>query len=274
MRTLLLWIVWSLVGVASERIITLSPALNEIIFALGEGERIVANTTHSTFPNASKHLPKVGGFFSPSLERILSLNPTLVVMQPNNHKLAQKLTKLRIPTQILPIHRLNDIRHAITTLGVLLNQETKAKSIVEAINDALLATQGITQDKKILLVIGHNTALVKNIFVVGSDLYLHDILTASGNHNALRSSRKGQPILNQESLIATNPDIVILLAHAMQHKGLTKEDLITPWLSLPINASRRGDIYIIDKQYAGIPSDRLIYFLRDFKAILEQTAHP
>jgi iron complex transport system substrate-binding protein len=71
-----------------------------------------------------------------------------------------------------------------------------------------------------------------------------------------------------ENIIACNPDIVILLAHSMHEKGLSRDELINPWLSLPINAGRTKSIYIIDKLYAGIPSDRLVYFLRDFQGIL------
>ncbi|HHS93012.1 MAG TPA: ABC transporter substrate-binding protein [Campylobacterales bacterium] len=131
------------------------------------------------------------------------------------------------------------------------------------------ALKGIVKDKKILIVIGHNTSLVKQIFVVGQNLYLNEIIEASGNENALQSTRKGQPILNQENLIATDPDIVILLAHSMKEKGLTPEDLINPWKKLPIKVAKTEQIYIINKEYAGIPSDRLVLFLQDFRGILE-----
>jgi iron complex transport system substrate-binding protein len=258
----------SILSFATERLITLSPALNEIVYALGAGENIVGNTQYSTYPNISKKVAKVGGYFSPNLEKILLLNPSLVLMQPNNAKLAKHLNQLNIPTKILAINRLEDISNTILDLGHLLDKEHKAKEIVKKINLKLKAIKNIVSNKKILIVIGHNTSLVKQIFVVGQNLYLNDIITASGNTNALQSKRKGQPILNQENIIATNPDIVILLAHSMHKRKLTKDDLISPWLKLPINARKNKNIYIIDKEYSGIPSDRLLLFLEDFKKIL------
>ena len=54
----------------------------------------------------------------------------------------------------------------------------------------------------------------------------------------------------------------------MREKGLSRDDLIAPWLKLPINASKTKSVYIINKLYAGIPSDRLVYFLEDFRGIL------
>jgi iron complex transport system substrate-binding protein len=49
---------------------------------------------------------------------------------------------------------------------------------------------------------------------------------------------------------------------------LSRDDLIDPWLALPVNAAKNHHIYIIDKAYSGIPSDRLVLFLDDLKAIL------
>jgi iron complex transport system substrate-binding protein len=261
-------LLFSVFSFAQERIVTLSPAINEIVYALGSGSDVVGNTQYCMYPKASQSVAKVGGYFSPNLEKILSLKPSIVIMQQNNKKLALRLDKLGIKTKIIQIDRLPHIKSAILELGTLLHKENKAQTIVSSIDQALADIKGIVKDKKILIVIGHNTALVKQIFVVGQNLYLDDIINASGNTNALQSKRKGQPILNQENIIATNPDIVILLAHSMHQRGLSPSDLIDPWKELPINAGKSGDIYIIDKEYSGIPSDRLVLFLRDFKEIL------
>lgn len=267
----IIWIVLLSISLnAAERIIALSPAINEIIFALGAGEQVVGNTTYSTYPEAAQKVAKVGGYFEPNLEKILLLNPTLVIMQDNNLKLGKQLNQLSIQTKVVDIDTIPHIRDSILVLGKLLHQETKAEAIVNDIDTHLEALKNIVSDKKILIVIGHNTALVKQIFVAGQNLYFNDIIEASGNHNAPQSTRTGQPILNQENIISTDPDIVILLAHAMKEKGLTTYDLIEPWKDLPIKVADTEQIYIIDKEYAGIPSDRLVLFLEDFQKILEQ----
>lgn len=253
---------------AKERIIVLSPSINEIVYALGAGDEIVGNTEYCTFPKASLTVTKLGGFFNPNLEKILSLQPTIVIMQQNNLKLSLQLNKLDIQTKVVKIDRLHNIKNSILTIGKLIDKNHEAQNIVNDIDDHLDALKGIVSHKKILIVIGHNTSLVKQIFVVGQNLYFDDIINASGNKNALQSKRKGQPILNQENIIATNPDIVILLAPFIKKKGLNPQDLIAPWKALPISAGKEGQIYIIDGEYAGVPSDRLILFLKDFKDIL------
>ena len=258
---------------ANERIVTLSPAINEIVFALGAGDEVVGNTLYSTYPKASRSLPKVGGYFSPDLEKIVALRPTLVLMQPNNRALAKQLQRLGIGTMTVRIDRLPHIEQAITLLGKRLGHTKEAAKITHAIADALAKTKGIVKGKKILIVFGYNRVIKGNIFVAGQNLYFDDIINASGNTNALHSTRKGQPVLGRENIIALNPDIVIVLAHDLDKKHLTKEDVIAPWRTLPVTAAQRGDIYLIDKGYSGIPSNRLVYFLEDFREILHAVAH-
>lgn len=252
-----------------ERIIALSPSINEIIYALDSGNKIVGNTVYSSYPENAKNKPKVGGYFSPSLEKILSLKPDIVIMQQSSVKLSYKLNKLGIKTKVLSLKTLSDIKQSIRSIGDIVEQKEKAQKILNDLNHALDNTKGIVKNKKILFVIGHNLHLEKRIFVAGQNLYFNDIIKYSGNKNAFFSTRNGQPVLNLENIIATNPDIVVLLAPFTHDKGLSKKQLIEPWLNLPINAVKTGSIYVLDKHYAGIASQRLIYFLKDFKVFLE-----
>jgi iron complex transport system substrate-binding protein len=252
-----------------ERVIALSPSINEIIYALGDGDKIVGNTTFCTFPKEAQSKPKVGGYFSPSLEKILSLKPDIVIMQKSSIKLAKKLELLGIKTKVVQLTSLEDIKETIEQIGEILQKQIKAKEILSTLENKLSQTQNIVKNKKILFVIGHNLKLDKRIFVAGQNLYFDDIINFSGNVNAFQSKRAGQPILNMENIIATNADIVILLAPFRKQKELTKEQLMAPWLDLPINAAKNKTIYVLDKEYAGISSHRLIYFLEDFKGFLQ-----
>jgi len=268
MKKILLIVLMTLTLNANERIIALSPAINEILFALGAGEDLVGNTHYALYPKASEKLPKVGGYFSPSLEKILALKPTLVIMQENNHKLSLKLQRLGIKSKIIKIDKLGNIKKAINEIGSIVHKSKKAKIIVAKIDENLKSLHNIISNKKILIVFGRNPKLDKNIFVAGQNLYYDEIINESNNSNALHSNRKGQPILNMENIIACNPDIVLLLAR-FSDDGLSNQALIKPWLELPISAAKTQAVYLNSNIYAGIPSDRVSLFLEDFKVMLE-----
>lgn len=262
------WIhLWS-----AERIVALSPAVNEILFALGGGDQVIANTEYCTYPEEARSKPKVGGYFSPSVEKIVSLKPTMVIMQENNIHLADPFRRLGIAVEVVKIDTYSSIRRSIQRLGEIVGNKTEGKRIVDGLDRKLRALKGIVKDQKILMVFGHNTDLSRPLYVSGQNLYFDDLIRASGNRNALQSTRKGQPVVNLEQIIGMNPDIIILLAPNTKALGLTKTSLIRPWQNLPINAVRQGRIYVAEAEYSNNPSHRLGLFLDDFKGFLLHAA--
>jgi iron complex transport system substrate-binding protein len=257
---------------AYDRIVALSPAINEILFALGEGEKIVGNTDYCRYPIESNAITKVGGYFSPSLEKIVVLKPDIVILQENNLATADKLQKLGIQTMVVKIDTIDSIKKAINNLGALLGKKEKSALIVKKIDHSLAGLKGIVKNKKILIPIGYHIDFSKEIHVAGQNLYFDDIIEASGNTNAMQRSQKGQPVLNLEKILKLNPDIVIILAPLMREKKFTKEALIAPWLKLPIKAAATKSVFVEEGAYAGVPSDRITYFIDDFRGFLVETA--
>ena len=64
---------------AAQRIVSLVPALTEMLFAIGAGPQVVGVSSYDEFPPEVKSLPKVGALLDPDIERILALRPDLVV---------------------------------------------------------------------------------------------------------------------------------------------------------------------------------------------------
>ena len=207
---------------AEERIITLSPSINEIVFALGMGEKIVANTKYCDFPEESKSIKKVGGYASISLEKILQSNPSIVISQTYDQKLLNNLKNLNIKTLVFKTNTLDDIKNTILSLGSLFKKENKAEEIVSRINKSLLELKTITKNKKILIVISPTRSLSNQIYVTGNNVYFEDIIKASNNKNAYFSTSSIQPVLNTEKVINLNPDIIVLLAPYLGNKVKSK----------------------------------------------------
>lgn len=251
-----------------NRIITLSPSINEIVFALGEGKNIVANTQYSDYPEESKAIPKVGGYATISLEKIIAFNPTVVIAQNYDEKLLRNLKALGINTLVFKTDTISSIKKTITTLGKYFKRDEKAKQLVRTIDESLSSLENIVKNKKILTVIGPRKNLNNQIYIAGNNLYFEDVLKASNNKNAYFSESTNQPVVNSEKIINMNPDIIVLLSPFLDGKMEEQKKLKTLWQTLPVNASINKDIYIIDKTYSGIPSHRVIYFIRDFKKIL------
>lgn len=254
---------------ASERVVTLSPSVNEIVFALGKGKNIVANTMFCNYPEESKSIPKVGGYSTISLEKILASKPSVVIAQNYDKKLISNLEALKIKTFVFKTDTLSQIKGTIKTLGTYFKKEDVAKDLTSKIDNRLDSLKNIVKNKKILIVISPRKTLTNQIYVAGNSLYFEDIIKASQNKNAYFSKSKAQPVVNTEKIINMNPDIIILLAPYLNGNEEARKAIKNAWKSLPINASKNDDIYFVDKEYAGIPSHRVIYFIDDFKKILQ-----
>jgi len=269
MKKIVSFLLLGLTLFAQERIVTLAPSINEIVYALDMGNSVVANTKHCSYPEETKSVMKIGGYASISIEKILSTKPTVVIGQNYDEKLNGNLKKLGIETKIYKTTSLDDIKNTILDLGSYFKKDKIASKIVNDINDSLTNLSGIVENKKILVVISPKKDLHRQIYVSGNYLYFEDIIKASGNENAYFSKSSMQPVVNIEKIIKMNPDIIVLLAPFYDGKVKELEKLVDSWKDLPINASRNNNIYAVDKLYAGIPSDRVIYFIKDFKKILQ-----
>lgn len=255
---------------ANERIITLAPSINEIVFALDLEDKIVANTEFCDYPQSSQKKEKIGNFASISLEKIIKLKPTVVIGQNYNKRLITKLNNLGIKTLDYKTNSIEDIKNTIADLGKYFYKEKKATKLIKKIDDELNSLKNIVQDKKVLIVIGASKRLNSQIYITGNHLYFEDIIKTSKNKNAFYSKNISQPIINLEKVISLNPDIIILLAPSYENDEKTLNEIKNLWYKLPIKASKLKNIYAINKQYASIPSHRIVYFIKDFNDILQK----
>jgi ABC-type hemin transport system substrate-binding protein len=98
----------------ARRIVSLSPASTELLFALGAGDRVVGRTTWCDYPPEARRVPSVGDGLNPNLEAILALRPDLVVLyrSPLNQTAARRLGALGIAAPVLAQDRLEDLAQA------------------------------------------------------------------------------------------------------------------------------------------------------------------
>jgi iron complex transport system substrate-binding protein len=258
---------------ASPRVIALSPSINEIIFALGKGDTIVANTQFSNYPQEAQNIPKVGGYFSVDLEKVVAMKPDMVMLQGYDMNVVKNLEKLHINHMLLKTNSMEEIKQTIQKIADFYDEKEESKKILHTIDESLKSIENIVHNQKILIVISATTNFSKPIYVVGHGIYLEDIILHSNNKNAYNVPTLAQPTVNLETIIKLNPDIVILLAPYLNTSNITAEALIQKWKTIPISASKKENIFVIDKEYAGIPSQRVHYFIDDFKKALENASN-
>lgn len=105
----------------ANRIVSLAPHITESLFAAGAGNKIIGAVSYSNYPEAAKKIPRVGGYPSADLEKVISLKPDLVIAWPsgNNLKQVEKLEAFGIKVFLSEPRYPMDIAKTIQRFGVL-----------------------------------------------------------------------------------------------------------------------------------------------------------
>ena len=119
-----------------QRIVSHVPAITEILFALGLGDKVVGVSDYDDFPPEAKEKTSVGNYFNPSLERIMSLNPDLVLTDGNISNITQ-LDNLHLTYILLNPENYEGVIKDIELLGKINGVEQSAQKLIDSMNSQL-----------------------------------------------------------------------------------------------------------------------------------------
>lgn len=254
---------------AQERIIALAPSISEIVFALGRGDELVGVSEYASYPEAVKKITKIGGYSNPSLEKIFSLDPTLVIGQTHYDKTLRQLNQLGIKTLTLEMTTLQNIQDSITAIAQALNEDPSA--LIQPIQTAMeKAKQATRKQQRVLIVYGLSLDINRGLYIAGHDIFYEDIIHLCGAQNAFEQEQMSQPVLHYEGLIETNPDKVILLHHTATDGEVDYEKAKELWYNIPINAAKNKEIHIMNAHHLSIPSHRVAQSITDICEVISQ----
>ncbi|MEA2072258.1 MAG: helical backbone metal receptor [Campylobacterota bacterium] len=242
---------------ATQRLISLSPSITEILFGLEKGEQMVATSSYSLFPPEAQKLPIIGGYQNPNIEKILSYRPTLVIGQSFNKNTLEKLKKFHIKTLSLNLKTIPNIQKSILILGEILNAKSQAIKLTTNITNAITDAKKSKKPHSVMIVYGLKEDLRSRTYIAGHNIFYEEIISACGNSNAYIENSTSQPVLGYENIIALNPDQIIILHSHATEPDINVTRALASWHSLPTNASRNKKISVVDENYLHIPSHRI-----------------
>jgi len=185
------------------RVVTLSPNLTEILFAIGAGGTIAGTDDFSNFPAAAKRIPKVGGM-QPNVEKIVALKPDLVIAstEGNHPNLAPALAAVDIPLFVVRTDHLAEVSTSMERLGAMLHA-SHANDAARALRDALEAQRRKRANAPRVLF----AVWTDPLYVAGRDTFTDEIFALTGAQNAVQVA--GWPQYSLESLVAHPPDLIL-----------------------------------------------------------------
>jgi len=193
-----------------QRIVSLAPSNTEILFALGLDDKVVGVTEYCNYPQAAKTKPKVGGFSTVDIEKVVSLEPDLVLAtQIHGKTVIPALEKLGLTVVALTPSSLHEVLDSITLVGKITGQSREASKLtnnlrmrIEAVADK---TRNLTPNQKprVFYITWHDP-----LMTAGIETLTDDIISKAGGQN-IASDISGNKTISLETAIYRDPQVIV-----------------------------------------------------------------
>jgi len=218
-----------------RRIISLSPAVTETLFALGVGERVVGVTRYCDQPPAALRLPKIGGYLDPNAEAVMRLRPDLVVAAPSpgNRRPVVALQRLGLEVLVVSDRTLDDLLASLGVLGARLGRVEQATAMAAELAAGLarIRERGLRRrPMRAMLVYGHHP-----LVVAGPGSYGGELLALLGLDNVAQGARP-YPIFSMERVLVSQPEVIF---DAAMDAGVDPLGYWAAWPEVPAVRHRR-----------------------------------
>ena len=193
----------------AQRIISLAPSLTELLYAAGAGNKLVGVVEYSDYPIAAKALPIIGRYDMLDMEKILQLQPDLVVAWQSGNPRASvnRLRELGLTVYIAEPKRLDSIPSHIRRLATLAGTEELAAKVIEDF-DTQLATLSENYRTKTPVRTFYQV-WDKPLISAGGNELINDIIELCGGVNVFFDIELVAPKVSLEAVLTRNPEAIV-----------------------------------------------------------------
>ena len=236
----------------AKRIIALSPHSVEMLYAIGAGDKIIATTEYADFPEAAKNIPRIGGYYGIQIEKVLSLNPDLIVVWSDGNKSEdiEHLKKLGFTLFDSNPKTLESVADNLEKLGKLTGHQKQAKVEAENYRRTLQNLKQQNQHKAKISVFYQLWS--QPLMTVSGNSWIQKIITVCQGDNVFANASSDYPQLSLENVLVKNPQAIL---ESKQNSVKNPID----WNQWPeITAVKYQHIYTLDADLMHRPSPRAL----------------
>lgn len=249
-----------------QRIVSLAPNLTEIVYAVGAGDKMVGVTTYCDYPAAARNVEKVGDTLKPNLERIIALQPDIVLVSTASQleSFTKQLEAQNIAVYVTQPRTLDDVLRSITDIADLLGQRGSGENLANELLARIEAVAEATQDRKPVSVFVQISA--EPLYTAGRDSWLTDMIRRAGGQSVAANVPGEWPNYSKESALAAKPEAIILATGDAM--GAANGEPASVFQKSPAVINKR--VYRINGDFLSRPGPRLVNGLEK----IAQALHP
>lgn len=249
-----------------EKIISLAPSHTEILFNLGLDAKIAGVTTYCDYPEEAKTKEIVGDYTAINLEKIIEINPDLVLIYgPGDEESNNRLKEAGITILGFMPESIDQVIDTIKKIGEITEKAEEAKEVTDKMIEKRDSIVEKVKDKdkvKVFYEIWHDP-----LMAAGPGSFMDELMTIAGGDNIAKDAEGQYPQFDIEQLIERNPEVYLT---SKDSEEKTVESIKARPGYEDITAIKEGNIYILDPNIVSRPGPRIVEALE----LVAKAIHP
>jgi len=238
----------------ANRIAALSPGATELIWAAGAGAKVVAVVSFSDYPEAATTVPSVGSHTRMDLERLLELQPDLVIgwVTGNPPEQLEAVRDLGVPVFSIEPRTFEAVSHTIERLAILAGTEEEGFTEAERFREGIARLESQYRNAEPVPVFYQ--VWDEPLMTVNDDHLIGKVISLCGGVNVFGDLDRLVPRISPEAVIGANPEAILA-------GGMGEENLhwLTRWEAFPgIKATAKDNLYFIPPSLVQRPTPRML----------------
>ncbi|HAP43657.1 MAG: hypothetical protein A2087_14445 [Spirochaetes bacterium GWD1_61_31] len=242
------------------RVVSLNPAMTEIIYAAGAGSRLVGNTTWCNYPAEAAAVSKIGGYSaqSISIEQIVALRPDLVLGEAGSvTELADAMENAGLRFAAVNLRNFEDIYQAISLVGRIAGDQTVAANLVASLRqrvaNVVARVAGLSRQQRPVV---YYEVWHEPLMTAGPNTFISQIITTAGGINCFADVDTDWPTISFEAIVMRNPTVIMASDTHGVNVSNDRLALRPGWSAL--TAVRTNNVALIDGDIISRPGPRFV----------------
>jgi len=255
-----------------EKIVSLAPSNTEIVYALELQDKLIGVTMYCDCPEAAQQKPKIGGFSDVDIEKVVAMEPDLV-LAANMHKdeITPGLERLGITVLTIDPKTIDDVLLAIDLVGIATGNREAAASVTAEMNNRIEAVTSKTaelsdaQRMKVLYIVWHEP-----LMTVTSRTRIHEMITKAGGINIAADLGGDYPTISLSVVLMADPQVIIAGSGHGSGQDVPFHFALTESRLAEVEARLQNRIYEVDADLTSRAGPRIVQGLEK----LAEFIHP
>jgi vitamin B12 transport system substrate-binding protein len=249
-----------------QRIVALAPHIVEMLFDIGAGKEIVGAVSYSDYPKAALDIPRVGSYHGMQIEKILALNPDLIIVwkSGNSQSDIDKMERLGLKVVFSNPKNIEDVATELRYFGELIGHQKQAEIVALAYEARLKALREENKDKQLIPVFYQLWS--EPMMTINGTTWINQLIEVCQGDNVFKSNPTPYPKISTENVIVAQPHLMIL-----PDENSDKPQPIINWQKWPeIPAVKNNKFIHVDADLLHRFSTRMLSGIEDMCEKIDQ----